>query len=313
MAVVALTGASGFIGGHLAAALLHEGHQVRALARSPNAKLSRTGVHIVQGSLDDEASLADLLRGAEVVVHAAGVVQAPCHAAYRQVNVNGTARLARLAAERDSRHFLFISSLAARQPRLSRYAESKAMAETAVLRFSDRLALTIVRPPAVYGPGDRRILPVIDRLSRGWLLAPAETAARFSLLFVSDLIELILALLAPTAPRHVVLEPDDGRVNGYAWRDLATIAEASLGRRVRVVGLGRGPLLALASVLEGYSRVHGRLSPLWRDKVKELFYADWVSDTRSLAIVPAWRPMTELGLGLQSTLSWYRSAGWLQR
>ena len=311
MAVVALTGATGFIGGHLAAALHREGYAVRALARSPKPKLGGTGVHIVQGSLDDEASLADLLRGVDSVVHAAGVLQAPCQAAYRQVNVNGTACLARLAAERDARHFLLISSIAARQPRLSRYAESKAMAEAAVLRFSDRLALTIVRPPAVYGPGDRMILPVIDRLSRGWLLAPADSAARFSLIYVSDLVELILTLLAPTAPRHVVLEPDDGRVNGYAWRDLATIAEASLGRRVRVVGLQRGPLLALASVLEGYARLRGQHSPLSRDKVKELFYPDWVCDTRSLVIVPAWRPITELGLGLQNTLSWYRSAGWL--
>src|SRR5215472_470451 len=226
MAVVALTGATGFIGGHLAAALHREGYPVRALARSPKPKLAGTGVHIVQGSLDDEASLADLLRGVDSVVHAAGVLQAPCQAAYRQVNVNGTACLARLAAERDARHFLLISSIVARQPRLSRYAESKAMAEAAVLRFSDRLALTIVRPPAVYGPGDRMILPVIDRLSRGWLLAPADSAARFSLIYVSDLVELILTLLAPTAPRHLVLEPDDGRVNGYAWRDLATIAEA---------------------------------------------------------------------------------------
>jgi nucleoside-diphosphate-sugar epimerase len=311
MAVVALTGATGFIGGHLAEALHHQGYEVRALSRRPSARFGETGIRVVHGSLENEASLVDLLRGADAVVHAAGAVRASCQAAYRQANTHGTARLVKEAARRDGRQFVLISSLAARQPHLSFYAESKAMAETAAQRFSDRLALTIVRPPAVYGPGDRMTLPLIGALSRGWLVAPAAPTARFSLIYVSDLVRLILALLAPTGLRHVVVEPDDGRANGYAWRDLATIAEASFERRVRVVRVAKGPVRTMAGLLDLCAGALGRLSPLPRDKVEEIFHPDWVCDTRSLAALPAWRPMTELGRGLQSALSWYRSAGWL--
>jgi nucleoside-diphosphate-sugar epimerase len=309
---VALTGATGFIGRHIAATLRGRGHRVRALVRRRGAVPDRDGVSVVPGSLEDDDSLAELLRGAGAVVHAAGVVKASCRSAYRAANADGTARLARRAAERGCRSFVLVSSLAARQPGLSRYAESKAMGEHAALRLADRLALTIVRPPAVYGPGDRSTLPVLRGLSRGWLPAPAGAAARFSLLFVTDLARLIPALLDhPPGPSGAVLEPDDGRDGGYSWRDLAAAAEAALGRRVRLVELPKRPLAALGGLLELSARASGRLPALSRDKVEELFHPDWVCDAHGLAAVPGWRPAVDLGAGLRSTLAWYRDEGWL--
>jgi 2-alkyl-3-oxoalkanoate reductase len=312
VATVALTGATGFIGRHVAATLRGRGHLVRALVRRRGALPDRDGMSVVPGSLEDDDSLAELLRGAEAIVHAAGVVKASCRSAYHAANADGTARLARRAAERGCRSFVLVSSLAARQPGLSYYAESKAMGERAALRFADRFALTIVRPPAVYGPGDRSTLPLLRGLSRGWLPAPAGVAARFSLLFVTDLARLGPALLdRALGPSGVVLEPDDGCDGGYSWRDLAAAAEAALGRRVRLVELPKPPLAALGGLLELSARASGRSPALSRDKVEELFHPDWVCDARSLAAVPGWRPAVDLCAGLRSTLAWYRDEGWL--
>jgi nucleoside-diphosphate-sugar epimerase len=309
---VALTGATGFIGRHVAATLRGRGHRVRTLVRRRGAVPDRDGVSVVPGSLEDDDSLVELLRGAEAVVHAAGVVKASSRSAYRAANADGTARLARRAAECGCRSFVLVSSLAARQPGLSCYAESKAMGERATLWLADRLALTIIRPPAVYGPGDRSTLPVFRGLSRGWLLAPAGVAARFSLLFVTDLARLVSALLdRPPGPSGTVLEPDDGRDGGYSWRDLAAAAETALGRRVRLIELPKPPLAAVSGLLELFARASGRSPALSRDKVEELFHPDWVCDARGLATVPGWRPAVDLSVGLRSTLAWYRDEGWL--
>lgn len=284
---------------------------MRALVRRRGAVPDRDGVSVVPGSLEDDDSLVELLRGVDAVVHAAGVVKASCRSAYRAANADGTARLARQAADSGCQSFVLVSSLAARQPGLSCYAESKAMGEHAALRHADRLALTIVRPPAVYGPGDRSTLPVFRGLSRGWLPAPAGVAARFSLLFVTDLAQLVPTLLDPPGPSGVVLEPDDGRAGGYGWRDLAITAEAVLGRRVRLVELPKRPLAALGGLLELSAWASGRSPALSRDKVEELFHPDWVCDARGLATVPGWQPAVGLGEGLRSALAWYRDEGWL--
>jgi nucleoside-diphosphate-sugar epimerase len=311
MAVVALTGATGFVGRHVLLALRGAGHEVRALARRHDEGLVATGATLVRGALDDTGSLADLVRGADAVVHVAGAIQARNRDGFLAANVAGTARVVEAAASSPGRHFVQVSSLAAREPDLSFYAESKALGEQEALRHADRLRITIVRPPAVYGPGDRATLPIFKGVDRGWLAAPAGAAARFSLLFVGDLARLIVAVLGASPASGTVLEPDDGRPGGYGWRDLATIAEARLGRRVRVVGLPKAPLSAAALLLERYAAARGQAPMLSRSKVAELFHHDWVADGRSLAALPGWRPQTDFAAGLATTLAWYREAGWL--
>lgn len=312
-AVVAVTGATGFVGRPTVAALRAAGHTVRALVRREDAALAATGATLVRGSLESEAGLRALLEGADTVVHIAGSINAPDRAGFLAANVAGTARLAGLAARHlpPGGRFVQVSSLAAREPGLSPYAESKALGEREALARGNGLAVTVVRPPAVYGPGDRATLPLLQGLARGWLAAPGDPDARFSLIHVEDLARLLVIAASADLPQGTVLEPDDGRPGGYGWRELAAIAERALGRRVRLIPLPRAPLGLAAGLLERYARARGQAPLLSRGKVAELFHGRWVCDPRTMAALPGWGPAIDFAAGLPRTLAWYREAGWL--
>jgi nucleoside-diphosphate-sugar epimerase len=311
--VVAVTGGTGFVGRPVVAALRAAGHPVKALVRREDAALAATGAELVHGSLGDRASLDAFLRGAQAVVHIAGAINAPDRAGFLEANVAGTGRLAAAAAAALPRGgtFVHVSSLAAREPGLSPYAESKAMGEAEALGKAQGLAVAILRPPAVYGEGDRATLPIMQGLARGWLAAPPAPDARFSLIHVQDLARLLAMAAAAGLPHGIVLEPDDGRPGGYGWRELAAIGEAALQRRVRLVPLPRAPLALAAGLVERYARAKGTAPLLSRGKVAELFHPSWVCDPRTMAALPGWEPEIGFAQGLARTLAWYRAAGWL--
>jgi 2-alkyl-3-oxoalkanoate reductase len=306
---VALTGATGFIGRHLANILLAAGYQVRALARREDPQLRAKGVELWLGALD--ADLDGFVAESDAVVHVAGAVRAGDPRTFHAVNAQGTEWLAAAAASRRTRRFVLFSSLAARLPQLSAYAASKAAGEAAVLGQAHRMHVVVVRPPGLYGPEDRATLPLVRNLARGLLLHPDAPGARFSLLYAEDLAHLVLALLAEPPASGTILEPDDGRAGGYGWADLAAAAEGQLGRRVRLFRVPRAPLSAAAWLAEQQARWSGRPPILWRSKVAELYHRDWVSDTRAMKAVAGWRPRVPFGEGLVTTLAWYRAAGWL--
>jgi nucleoside-diphosphate-sugar epimerase len=205
-----------------------------------------------------------------------------------------------------------VSSLAARAPDLSPYAESKALGEREALRQAGRLEVVVVRPPAVYGPGDRATLPIMRSLAAGLLLAPRQAGARFSLLHAGDLAGLLAKLAAAgTGPASgTVLEPDDGRDRGYSWAELAGLASRHLGRKVRVVAVPRAVASLAAAAAERCAGA-GRPPLLSRVKVAELFHPDWICDPASLEAWGGWSPGTDFARGLPATLAWYRHAGWL--
>lgn len=311
MSIVAVTGATGFVGRHVVADLQDAGWRVRALTRRADAALARAGVELVPGALGDEAGIDALVKGSDAVVHVAGAIHAPDRAAFLAANAAGAAQVAEAAARYGCSRFVHLSSLAAREPALSPYAETKALGEVEVLRRRDRLRVSVVRPPAVYGPGDRATLPILQGLARGWLLAPGSRGSRFSLLYVRDLSALVVTLLRADLPSGVVLEPDDGRDGGYGWGDLARLAGEALGRKVRKVGVPAGPLRLAAAVAERHARASGRQPLLSRAKLAELLHPDWVCDRGTWAGLEGWSPKTGFVQGLPLTLAWYREAGWL--
>ncbi len=192
---VALTGATGFIGAVVARVLAECGWRIKALTRrgSTLERLGAVSVEPVAGSLEDEAALRHLVSGVDAVVHCAGAVRGATLADFNQVNVHGLLRLLRAAAEqRPSPRILALSSLAAREPGLSHYASSKREGELALVGAAGSLSWTVLRPPAVYGPGDRELLPLFLWMRRGLAFVPAKPDARFSLLFVDDLAGAVL-------------------------------------------------------------------------------------------------------------------------
>jgi nucleoside-diphosphate-sugar epimerase len=308
---VALTGATGFVGAHLLRRLLAEGRPVRALARRPEALPPQAGLTVVPGSLESGEALAELVAGSTAVVHCAGAVSARNATVFHRANAQGTARLAAAAtAGPGRRRFLLISSLAAREPQLSPYAASKRRAEEAVAQTASALDWQALRPPVVYGPGDRATLPLFRQFARGLVLRPAGDG-RFSMLFVEDLATAVAALLQAEAPPGAVLELDDGHPGGYAWPDLLAAASGQLGRAVRALPVPRSVQRLAASGAGLGAALTGRPAILSQGKVNEIAHPDWTCHGPLLGDCISWRPAVGLHEGFSRTFAWYKAAGWL--
>jgi len=312
---VALTGASGFIGGHIAQALVGAGWRVRVLMRRPasRAALASPPVEVVPGALDDPASLRRLVSDAAAVVHVAGLVKARSRRAFFQVNADGVANLLDAAlAQGKAPRVLLISSLAAREPGLSAYAASKRAGESVLAARGRTLPWTVLRPPVVYGPRDRNTLPFFRAVSRGLGLLLAPDAARVSFLHVADLSGAVLALLDAGDVTHgQTYEIHDGQPGGHTWRELIDTAAAHLGTRPRMVRVPRRVLGAAAHVNRLVALAAGRAPIFSPDKVREIHHLDWIChDTRWIEHM-AWRPLMPLSAGFADTIDWYRSENWL--
>jgi nucleoside-diphosphate-sugar epimerase len=313
--VVAITGATGFIGRTLALHLLEKGYKVVALARRPDRALEQAGATLIQGALEDSDSLNRLVAQARTVVHCAGAIKARSEAAFHQINGAGTARLAAAAQSAPGSHsgrrrFLLISSLAAREPGLSAYARSKRQGED-VLAQADGLERCVLRPPAVYGPGDRATLSLFRQMARGWLLSPRVPDGRFSLLYVQDLAAAVAHLLGRSGWGSSLLELDDGRQGGYDWPALAAIASRHLGRRVRRLALPFGMLWLPAELNRWLARAVGYAPVLTPGKLRELYHPDWVARGGSSRLLADWHAEADFEAGFPRTLSWYRDQGWI--
>jgi nucleoside-diphosphate-sugar epimerase len=310
--LVAVTGGTGFIGRRIVERLAQEGWRVRALVRCPDSGLSDIGAEIVHGTLEDVASVYALTQSADAVVHCAGAIRAPNQETFVQINRDGALRIAQaIVAQPRPPRLLLMSSLAARAPEVSAYAGSKRMAEDVVRQtLAGQAEFCIVRPPAVYGPGDRATLPIFRQIQRGLLLVPAADA-RFSLLYVEDLAEIVAHLLEAPRWNGEVIEPDDGR-GGYCWTDLARIAGDHLHRRVRTVPL---PWLALwlpAAIAQLMGAVLKRAPMITLGKLRELYHADWVCQATSGVLLSAGLPpRVAFDNGFAATLAWYKERQWL--
>lgn len=303
--IIALTGATGFIGGAVLRRLSAADHRIRALVRptSNRDRLSDSGVDWVEGHLGDLESLCRLVRGAETVVHCAGVVRGADSADFNRVNGHGTAQLVRAASEcHPSPRFLLVSSIAARAPGVSPYAASKRLGEEELAARGKRLEWTVLRPPVVYGPGDKAVLPLFRWMWRGIapVLGPHE--GRFSLLYVEDLAEAVAQWMTAGSAAHRVYELHDGRPGGYGWSDVANAVSRMRGRRVRQVKV---PVffLALAAVMNVLaSRVLGYAPIFTPGKVREFRHPDWVCDNALVSRETGWSPRVGLEEGLRRTL-----------
>ncbi len=300
---IALTGATGFVGRHLVKRLRASGLAVRALSRRGPVE----GAVTVAGDLADEAALAALVQGADRVLHLAGLVKSPRPERFTAVNVEGTRLVARASARAGAKLTL-VSSLAAREPRLSAYAASKRTAEEAALGAMPEGDLAILRPPAVWGPGDRATLVVFRQILAGWLVVPAPADARFSLLHVADLASLLTDHAAGRLALPALAEPDDGTPGGYGWSDLASIATRLTGRPVRLLRPPRSLLAGPARVADLVARATGADLPLSADKLGELAHENWVASGPPL---PWAGPRITFVEGFAATVAWYRAAGWL--
>jgi uncharacterized protein YbjT (DUF2867 family) len=300
--LVALTGGTGFVGRATLAALGRAGCHVNALARKPPQS---EDARWIAGDLADRAALGELVGGAEAVIHVAGLTTARDAAAFEAANVAGTLAMIEAAAKAGVPRFVFVSSLAAREPALSAYGASKERAERLVM--ASGLDWTIVRPPGVYGPWDVDYLEMFKLAKLG--LVPVPPPGRSSLVHVQDLAELLVALVpGGETVTHRVFEPDDGRKGGWTHRELARVIGWAVGRRPWVVHLSRSMLERASRADRLVRRGRARLTP---DRVGYLAHPDWLARPDFAVPPDLWRPRIPTREGLKATARWYREKGWI--
>ena len=299
---LAITGGTGFVGSRLIVAAVADGHQVRALTRRPMEP--RASVDWIRGALDDPAALDELVGGTDAVIHVAGVLTGRTAADFDRANVDGTQAMLSAAKAAGVGRFVHASSLAAREPQLSLYGASKARSEKLVA--TSGLSFAIVRPPAVYGPGDRETLELFRMAKLGVVLLPPK--GRLSLIHADDLARLLLALAEPGAPSGQIIEPDDGRPGGWSHKELAQALGSAVGRRGISISVPSG-LLRLGAKADRLLR--GDKAKLTADRAAYFSHPDWGADP-SCAVPPSlWQPQIATNEGLAATANWYREQGWL--
>lgn len=294
---VVLTGATGFVGQRLQSRLLDAGFRVRALVRpgSPHGGRIQPGCEVVAGHLHDAQALEPVLADADALVYCAGSVRGRVPDDFRAANVGGVQHVAE-ALRRSGRPvpLLLVSSLAASRPQVSDYALTKHEGEQ-VLRGFDDIAWTILRPPALYGPGDREMLPILQWLRRGIAPVPGPLDQRLSLLHVDDFAAAALAWLdAAEACRHGTFAIHDGTPGGYDW---AAMGRAVAQREVRLLPVPGALLHTAGQVNRLLSLAFGYAPMLTPGKVRELRQPHWVGDNQAFHAATGWSPAIDLSTG----------------
>lgn len=302
--VLAMTGATGFVGGATMRQAIDAGWHVRALARRPQAE--QEGVTWIAGALDKPDSLAEMVAGSDVVMHIAGVVNVPTRAAFEAGNATATGHVIDAAHSAGVTRFVHVSSLAAREPDLSDYGWSKERAE--IIVQGSGLDWTIVRPPAVFGPGDTEMLDLFRMARRGIALLPPS--GRMSAIYVDDLARLLVALAGDHgASIHATYEPDDGEVDGWTHRGFARAIGRAVGRsHVAALAVPAAVLKAGGRIDKLVRRSRAKLTP---DRARYIAHPDWVATTGAQPPAALWRPERDTDDALAETVRWYRREGWL--
>jgi nucleoside-diphosphate-sugar epimerase len=299
---LAITGGTGFVGSHLIDAAVTSGHEVVALTRREQAP--REKVTWIPGDLENRAALEQLVDGADAVIHVAGLINAPNVAAFEKGNVEGTLTMLAAATAGGVRRFIHVSSLAAREPKLSLYCASKQRAEELV--HSSGLDWAIVRPPAVYGPGDRETLELFRMAKLGFMLMPPK--GRVSVIHAHDLARLLIALATYDAPPTILIEPDDGKPDGWTHRQFARALGQAVGTRPAIVS-SPGVVLRLAARADQMLRRNK--AKLTVDRAAYFSHRNWVIEPKRACPPDVWQPAIDTLRGLKETADWYRTEGWL--
>jgi len=302
---IAITGATGFVGSRMLDLAVREGYDARALTR--RRQDDRPGVQWVRGALDDRDSLTELCTGADMVLHIAGVVNAPDRQGFEAGNVTGTMAVVEAAKQAGAKRFIHVSSLAATQPKLSIYGETKAKAEKIV--SISGLDWTIIRPPAVYGPGDGEFLDLFKMARLGFVTLPPDADGRLSVIHVEDLCRALLALLPEQEDLTAqIFEVDDGKSGGWTQASFAKAIGWAMGKRISAVGIPKS-LLRLGARADRL--VRGDKAKLTEDRVNYFCHDDWTIDPLKRLPAQLWKPEIETREGLKDTVAWYRQNDWM--
>jgi nucleoside-diphosphate-sugar epimerase len=319
---IILTGATGFVGRHVAKELLRQGVKTIALARRPQAlsDLIQEGLEVVTGDLSPSRASFDLPR-ADAVIHLAGLIKARNTKEFDDVNCGGTEILLNALGTKKDCRFILVSSISARGPNasptgldgtmpVSHYGRSKLAAEMLTLNRWPHSQTVIFRPPVVYGPGDTATLSLFRFLKHGIFPRIGKAPTRVSFVFVSDLAKFLVQ--AATSPKISLGPhyPEDG-VSGYALTDFLAVAESVFGKRLRTPYVPLWVVERLSQASELWGRLSGTTVFFSHDKYAELKEPHWFCSPKSCFETFPLKNVTRLEEGLRTTKRWYEEQGWL--
>jgi nucleoside-diphosphate-sugar epimerase len=297
---VLLTGATGFIGQHLQTSLLNNGFGVTAVVRpsSVHKNALKPAVERLEFELSDTAQLVSVIENSSAVIYCAGSVRGGSLEDFSNANIKGVRAVVDAINQlKNKTPLLLVSSLAASRPQLSDYANSKYLGEQEVIENAT-FPWAILRPPAVYGPGDKEMLPIL-KLARKGLVTPAGPAEqKLSLIHVQDVAAAIVAWLKSEENcRSKTFTLDDGHDGGYDWQEIAQAAREGRSFRVNIPGW---ILFGAGRVNLAISRILGYAPMLTPGKARELTQTDWVCNNTALNQATGWSPEISLKQGIDS-------------
>ena len=317
---VLVTGATGFLGSHIARALAEAGREVLCGMRSTSDTrwIDDLATDRVPLDLESQRSLVEAAREARVIVHAAGLTRSERTSGYFSVNAEGTRRLAGAAAAAGVRRFVLISSLAARGPDasakaggdrpVSDYGRSKLAAETYLRDLEGAMEAVVLRPAAVYGPRDMDFLPLFRMALAGLLFVP-RSAGSLQPVYVDDVTR---ATVAATGEDDVGFGPFPvAGEQAHVWQDVVAGLEKALGRPVRAVRLPAAAFLLAGGASEWMAQIRGRAAFFDERRARDLAIHTWTCELSGTEEALGWRAEVPLFEGLQRTARWYMQAGWL--
>lgn len=318
--VAFVTGGTGFIGSHLVEQLLQRDYtEVRCLVRSQPKWLAGLDIVPVRGTLSDAALLNQALEGVEYVYHLGAMTRAKTWKELYKANVISTMNLMRSAATANVSKVCIASSLAVSgygatvmadesspcDP-VSRYGRSKLIMEQELADLDQ--PMVIIRPSVVYGPRDRDLLTFFSAINRGICVIPNHDPG-LSLVHVTDLACGIIA--AAESPRTTGKTYYMSHPTPTSWKTLKTASELALGKSSLLIRLPRSLIIPLGATSEWVGNLFGKYPPLNREKAREILHATKQCSSNQAAEDFGYRTQMSLEKGIQETIEWYRSQGWL--
>lgn len=322
-----ITGATGFIGGHLAETLVKRGDSVRCLVRKTSdvTELRRLPVELAEGDITDRESLDRSVGEVDVIYHLGGITKAKTEAAYFKINADGSRLLyeACLANNPHVAKIVHVSSLAAAGPAepgrplteddparpITSYGKSKWEGEKYAHEYSKHLPVTVIRPPAVYGPREKDILIYFQLIHRHVRPVLGLRKKYLSMIYSDDLVEAIVRAGDDPASAGQTYFVDDGQI--YTWQDISDILSRVMDRWTIPLFVPEFAVHGVGLTVEFFSRWSKNAPVLNRQKIIELKQSAWTCSSEKIRRELGFQPKFQFEQGAKLTAEWYRRAGWL--